>query len=142
MTDKIKTLLQDTLKPLAEVGGGVLKFKRGDNIGPILGRIYVFQEMEKYAKDQLKIAWKDAVTEDIISGDDVLRDTAGERIATESNQFSCIVNVEKSRANFNKEKFIETVATKFKIPKGKLEALAETSTKDSAAPLSKKILEA
>src|ERR1019366_2155702 len=110
MTDKIKTLLQETLQPLAETGGGILKFKRGDNIGPILGKIYVYQEMEKYAKEQLKTAWKAAVTEDVLSDDSTLRDTAGERIATESDQFSCIVNVEKSRSNFNRDKFIETVA--------------------------------
>lgn len=142
MSDKVKTLLQETLMPLTEAGGGVLKIKRGDNVGPFLGRIYVLQEMSKFAEEQLKIAWKDAEAENILPDDLELRETEGERIVMESDQFSCVVNVAKPRANFNKDKFIDAVVVKFKIPKGKLEALAATSTKDSAAPLSKKVLEA
>lgn len=137
-----KTRLVEQLNSLAEVNGRVLKVKRGDNKGPLLGKIYIWQEAEKYAKDQLKAAWKAALDEGIIDTDDKLREDEGEeRIVMESDQFTAMVKVGTPAKPFSKEKFIEAVAKKYKIDAAKLEALATGCTKDSAAPLSKRIVE-
>jgi len=143
MTEKCKDRLTAQLDQLAAINGPVLKIKRGDNQGPLLGAIFLWQETVKEAKERLESAWKAAVDADIIPDDDSLREKKGETIITESDQFSCVAEVEKPRKVFNRDKFIDAVAKKFKIDRARLDAIAVASpcTTDSKAPLSKRILE-
>lgn len=144
MTDKpIKARLTAVLEELTKpTSGEVLKIKRGDNFGPILGKLYVLQEMASWAKSELESAWASAATEGVLPPDDDLRAEQGERIVTESEQFSVIVSVAKPRATFSRDKYITAVAKKYKIDRFRLEGMVASATTDSKPPLSKKVLEA
>jgi hypothetical protein len=139
-TKPIKTQLLAQLKEVIS-STGALRAKRGDNFGPVLRKLYLLQEMSDYAEDELKAAWAEATKEGVLPPDDDLREEKGERIVTESEQFSLIVSVDKPRKTFSRDKFVEAIAKKFKIDRAKLDALIATATTDGKAPLSKRILE-
>jgi hypothetical protein len=114
-----------------------------DNKGSYLGEIFTWQEIGKYADDRLKQAWRAVVENDLIPADDDMRERydEDEHIVVESNAFSMIVTVGKPRETFDQEKFIATVARKYKIDLQRLEQLAATCKKESRAPLTKRIRE-
>lgn len=139
---EVKTRLFEQLDTLAEPNGKVLKFKRGDNQGPILGRIYFWQETQKRAKSELEAAWKAAKDEGVVDSDEKLREAQGEeKILIESDQFTLMAKVDKPRSTFSRDKFIESVAKKYKIDPAKLNAIAAACTTDGLAPLSKRVIE-
>ena len=139
-TIKVKERLINTLEDLP----GLIRNRNGDNLGPVLGTIFIWQEAEKFAKERLKTAWQTAADTDAIEPDDVLREgTPGEeRIIIESNNFSVVVKCDKPRQTFSKDKFIVAVAKRFKLDPAQLEALAKTCMTESAPPLHKRVLEA
>lgn len=121
---------------------GVLLSKPGDNAGSILGKIFIWQETKRYADAQLKGAWQAAVAADLIPGDDALRE--GEKIEKtfgESKYFTIVAEVSEPRKTFDRDTFIATVAKKYRIDPGKLNAIAVECTKETKAPLAKKVLE-
>ena len=140
---KTKTALLDQLQDLPKPNGKVLKVRKGDNLGPTLGEIFIWQETAKYATEQLRDAWKAAAASNLVEADDVLRQglVGEEKIVVESNDFSIIAKVDKPRQNFSREKFIELVAKKFKLDPVVLTTLAESCLTPSAAPLHKRVLE-
>jgi hypothetical protein len=140
----MSTVKDRLFERLLELPGKVLKARNGDNLGPVLGEIFVWQEVARYAKGALDSAWKAAVDGDIIDNDEVLRaeGPGEERILSESNSFSIIAKVDKPRKTFSRDKFIAEVARKFKLDRARLDALAETCMSESAAPLHKRVLEA
>lgn len=117
---------------------------RKSNVGKYLSDIYTWQETIKYAKERYDEAWKKAqLNGGPIADDDNLRELGkGEHIVTESNSMSCIVTVQDPRRNFSKEKFIALIAKQHKIPVAELESLAERAYKETAPPLSKRVVEA
>lgn len=132
------------LEKLGELRGApVLQFKRGDNRGPLLGEVFVWQETKKYAEEQLKKAWKALVAEDIIDEDDVLREAGvgEERILNESNTFSVVATVDKPRRTFNREMFIRLIVQRFRVPAEALQDMVEDAMTDGTAPLTKRVLE-
>jgi hypothetical protein len=145
MTDdkKFKKKLLEELDTLAKPDGGVLSFKRGDNHGPLLGQIFVWQEAKKYAESQLKKAWKTAADEGLIQDDAILREKnqGEEHVIIQSNSFTCMVTVDKPHQTFSKDKFVEAVAKRYKLDRAQLDRVAATCTTDSVAPLKKRIVE-
>lgn len=139
-TIKTKDRLMEALTALP----GLVRHRNGDNRGPMLGKLFIWQETKKFAEEQLKAAWLEAAAEDLLEPDDVLREgTPGEEhIVVESNQFSVVVKVDKPRQTFSRDKFIATVARRFKLDPAQLDTIAKTCMVDSAAPLHKSILEA
>lgn len=140
---KIKLRLLSALEDLRNPKRGVCRPAKGDNRDPILADIFIAQEAKAWADKRLKKAWAAAQAEGVVPDDRDLREFGkGEHIVCDSSQFSCIVAVQSPRDNFNKELFIEAVSEKFKINASKLKGLADCCVSKSAAPLSKKILEA
>jgi hypothetical protein len=138
-----KDRLLDFLSELAVANGTILKTRKGDNLGPALGRVFVWQETKRIAEEELKEAWKAVQDAELIPTDDVLREEGQgeEKILLESSNFSVITKVDKPRDVFSRDKFITLVAKKFKLDQGRLEALAQTCMVPSAAPLKKRVLE-
>ena len=117
---------------------------RKSNTGKYLSDVYIWQEVLRVATEQLKAAWKAAQNgSGIVPEDDDLRKLAkGEHIVAESSTMSCLVKLTEERKTFDQEKFIATVAKKYKIPVEKLQAIAEASRVPGAPPLQKRIIEA
>lgn len=136
--EALKTRLNEALDALQEV---LPPMKRSDNLGPILGEIYVAQEAKKWADARLKKAWAIAQSEDgpVPSDNDMRAYGKGEHMVCESTSFSVVASVDAPRSNFDKEAFITQVAAKFKIPLGKLNLLAASCVAKSAPPLSKRV---
>lgn len=128
---------------LVELPDKVLRARNGDNLGPVLGTVYVWQETLAYAKKELETAWKHLVTQNLIDSDEVLKaeGPGEEHILTESNSFSVIAKVSSPRKVFSKDKFIVAVARKYKLDPAKLTDLAETCMSESSPPLHKRVLE-
>ncbi len=126
------------------IANGVLPARKGDNLGPVLGSVYYWQETVNYAKEQLDTAWSVVVEVDAIESDQDLRKTlpGTEWTAARSKDFSVTVRVDKPRQIFSRDKFIEAVARKYKLDRVHLHAIAQTCVSDSAPPLHKKVLEA
>lgn len=138
-----RTRLVAQLDQLA-ANGKVLKTQKSDNLGPLLGRVYFWQEARRHAEEQLKVGWKTLETEGLISDDDALR-AAGvseERIVVESNDFSVIVKIDSPRQTFSRDRFIKLIAKRFKLDEGRLEQLAKECVTETRPPLSKRVLEA
>lgn len=109
----------------------------------LLGEIFVWQEMETYAKARKEAAWKAA--QDIgglIDSDEDLREyIKGEEIVFETAHFSCIVKVSEARERFDRDTFIKRVAKKYKIPAPDLVKMSDRCKCYSLAPLTKRVIE-
>jgi DNA repair exonuclease SbcCD nuclease subunit len=141
---EIKSRITRRLDELSVPSSTLLQLRsiRGDNLNPALAEIYFWQEVEAHAKAKLKASWETAVREGMVPSDDKLRESEGESIVAESENFSVVTTVKKSSQRFDKDIFIGAVARKFRIDRAKLEKLAGITTKDSAPALTKRILEA
>jgi hypothetical protein len=140
----VKTRLFDLLQDLDRANGEVLKVKRGDNHGAVLGSIYVWQETKRHAEKALKASWSEAVSEGLVSDDDVLRESAvGEEwMLIESNGFSAVAKLDKPKQLFSRDKFIEKIAKTFHLDRSRLDTIANECCVESKPALSKRVIEA
>lgn len=140
---RIKKRLEAVLEAMLNSKGGVVKPSRGDNKDRYLAAIYVAQETKSWAEARLKQAWVDAQIAGLVPDDALLRNKGkGEHLVCDSSQFSALATVQNPRDNFSKDAFIKAVAERFKIDEGQLKGIADTCLVKSAAPLSKRVLEA
>ena len=136
---KSQTLLTETLTKLKQQ---FVKAKNGDNMGPFLAEIFVWQEVRKHADEMLKDTWKQVQAEGIIANDEALRALGkGEHIVAESDKYSCLITVDKPRDKFDRTDFIAEVAKKYKIKPSELQALERDCMGETSAPLTKRIIE-
>jgi hypothetical protein len=112
------------------------------NAGPFLYDIWFYQEMEAFACDRGKIAWKKAQDGGIIPDDDEMRKKTGETIIVDSDRFSCVATVASPAERFDKELFITNLVKTLKLDRAKVEAIAERSKKKNKAQLTKRVIEA
>jgi hypothetical protein len=113
-----------------------------NNVGNYLGDIYLWQVVGEIAADRLKAAWNYLNSDKLMPDDDHLRaNVEGEIVALKSPTFALQVKVAKPRESFDKDLFIEKASKRFKIDKHKLLELSMECTKQSKAPLTKKVLE-
>jgi DNA-directed RNA polymerase subunit H (RpoH/RPB5) len=140
MTEKYKTALIEHLKSLDEF---VKCPDRKSNSGALLGEIFTWQEVESYADAELRKAWKNAVMEGLIPNDDTLREKydLDEHIVTESNAFSCLVTLGTPRKTLDAEALVDKLVKTFKLDRGKVVKVVESSKKEGKASLSKRIRE-
>lgn len=138
----IKDKVIETLNGLTNPKAGIAKRFSGDNTGPFLSDIYIWQVTEAYAGEKKKEAWKTAQTEGFVPSDTQLRGFAeGDHIVADSKQFSCLVKVTRPHGRFNKDEFVAAVARKYKIKMGELLKLVEQYTEPGAVPLTKRVAE-
>lgn len=113
-----------------------------DNQGAFLGPVFLWSTIADIADDKIKESWKTLSANNLITTDDVLRDSInGETILVSSPSFALQVRVTSPRESFDQTLFIEKAAKKFNIDKHKLVELATQCKKASKAPLSKKVIE-
>jgi hypothetical protein len=136
--------LKEKLHAMLDGLAKVVKPKRDTaNAGSFLYDIWFFQEMEAFACDRLKIAWKVAQDQGIIPEDDDLRKKQGETIVVDSDRFSCVATVASPAERFDKEVFIDNLVATFpKLKRADVEAVAERSKKKNKAQLTKRVIEA
>jgi hypothetical protein len=135
--------LKEKLQAMLDGLSKVVKPKRDTaNAGSYLYDIWFFQEMESFACDRLKIAWKKAQDEGVIPADDDMRATIGETIIVDSDRFSCVATVASPAERFDKEVFIDNLVKTLKLNREKVEAIAERSKKKNKAQLTKRVIEA
>ena len=115
--------------------------RKKSNTSPLLYEIYVAQELVALAEKKEKKAWAALEANGFIPSDAQLRKEEGERIVTESGNFTCIVDVKAPRHTFDREAFIVALAKKYKLPIASLNALAEETVKTGTPPLSKRVME-
>jgi hypothetical protein len=141
--DTARSRLVIQLEALVEPRGRVLKISTKDTLGPLIGRLFVWQETEHYAKERLKETWKEVYDEGIIPSDDALREAGyTSALAADSAQFSIITEVGTPQQRFQLEMFITEVAHRFKLSPNALKVLAEHCREPSKAPLKKTVVEA
>jgi hypothetical protein len=140
--DTTRSRLVIQMEALVDPRGRVLKINTKDKLGPLIGRLFVWQEAEHYAKDRLKETWKEVYDEGVIPSDDALRGNSGTTIVAESVQFSILTEVGTPQQRFQLETFITEVARKYKLDPVALKALAEICREPSKAPLKKTVVEA
>lgn len=138
-----KKRLLDALEEVLEPGGDVLKKVRGDsNHGPLLGKLFILQEMSSYADRELKKAWKELAAEQLIPADDDLRKDKSKRMVLESKQFSLMVSVGEPRKTLDQAWLATEASTKFDVDLAEVSKLIEKCKKEGTPPLSKEVLEA
>lgn len=135
----------DTLRD--ELAEWVLDYGNPDkksNVGRALHEIWIWQEIEEFASEARKRAWKAAQVADegdpIVPPDEELRGDIGEAIVVDSKTYSCVVKVDAPRQNFDRDTFVALVTRKFGIPASKMVALVDAAKKETAAPLTKTII--
>ena len=127
---------------LAKLGMNGTQSPDHSNLGGVLSEIYLWETVRDYAADKCKTAWLSLEREKLIKPDDFLRDNIDkEEVVVHSDHFSIVAKVSTPRSTFDRDLFIEKVGKKFKIDKHKLIDLAQQCTKQSKAPLSKRIIE-
>jgi hypothetical protein len=140
--DTTHSRLVSQMEALVDPRGRVLKINTKDKLGPLIGRLFVWQEAEHYAKDRLKETWKEVYDEGVIPSDEALRETPGARYLGRAGQFSILTEVSAPQQRFQLETFITEVARKYKLNPIALKALAEVCREPSKAPLKKTVVEA
>lgn len=135
--------LEEYIKAVGSSASGVVNPDRKDPLGAMLGSIFTWQFVSKFAGDRLTEAWKTAQDEKagLIVDDDVLRGLAlGEHIYCESDSFRFVYRLAKPR-RFDLGTFLDKVAKKYNIPRRDLVALAaESRVRPMAGALTKKVL--
>lgn len=144
MTDTFKQRIVAYLSDLGNSRSAITNPNRKDNKSKYLFDIFIWQTAYKFAGDKLEKAWTQAQTDGVIDSDETLRsmDKSDEHIVSETNNFSCVVKLDKPRETFNRNLFIETVAKKYKINVVDLLVIADACKDKGKAPLHKRVLEA
>ena len=122
----------------------------GDTVMPkpkgnlkVLDVIYYWQEVSTHADKQLKSAWLSAQEAGLVKTDDDMRALGeGEHIVVDSQAFSVLAKVSKPRELFDRDLFIATLVKKYKLERGRLEAIAENCKVPCKPSLSKSVVEA
>ena len=143
LKEKNSHRLEHHIAAMKDPKTGVVRCKRGDNLDPYFGRIWLAQELKSWAESELKAAWSAAQDDGLIEPDDELRAKGrGTHLVSDSASFSCTAKIDSPRGGFDKEQFILAVAKQYRIPLEELNAMAEGCKKDGTPPLTKRILEA
>lgn len=133
-----KDRITEHLDKIQKVTFGKIKMSNDEST---LSEVFLWQEVEKLADKNLKVAWKDTGLTD-----DNLRSLGiGEHIALESGSLSCVAKVSDGRVCFDKDAlsaFILAIAKKHKIPVASLNTLAEKCKGKTKPILEKRVLEA
>lgn len=120
------------------------KDKQGGNLAKVLHEIFVWQEIAAVANEAMKLGWKALQADEdnggIIDDDETLREKEGERIVASTKYYDALVKVDAPRKNFDRELFIANVTRKFNLPLARVAAIADTSKKESASPITKRIV--
>lgn len=112
------------------------------NVSPYLASIMYYQNMKKYADEKIKQTYKELVSEKLIPSDDEVRQNGeSEKVILSSPSFKLIYKLSAPRKSFDKDLFIERVATELGVSKLKLKKIAEESVKHSIPPLTKTVIE-
>lgn len=113
-----------------------------DNVGALVGDIYLWETVSEIASDKARNGWKALQSEEFIPSKEEIRETVqGEKALVKTPSFVVLAKVTNPRTTFDRDKFIDLCSKKFKLDKHKLVELAATCVKETAAPTSLKVLE-
>lgn len=113
------------------------------NIGTVLHKAFVWQFVSKAAAKKLKSAWAEVEDATLIKDKDWYRENqTGKKLVKDTDSYSVQCEVKNAPTPFSQEKFIDTVAKRYRIKKEELMAIAEASTAEGTKPVSFEILEA
>ena len=129
---------------LDKLVGGLKAPELRKNEGKFYVETFLWQELSSIADKRLKESWAAAQGKDgVIETDDEMRARGtGEHIVSESGSFSCVAKLSAARKVFDRDRFIATAATTFKVKPAVIIAMLDKCTSDGKLPLNKRILEA
>lgn len=137
MSDVVKKI-EAALKVIAEITP-----PNKSNVAALLHECFVWQYAAKAAAKKLKLAWGDIDDAKIINDKDWYRkNQTGKKLVKDTSTYSIQCEVKSPPNSFSQEKFIEAVASRYRLNKAELMAIAEASTVEGTAPVGFEILEA
>lgn len=133
-------------KLLRDVGKGVLipnPDPKRSNLGTVLHKLFVWQEIEKLAANELKLQWKTAQGEDgICDEDDLLRSLdVGESEICNSKAYALVVDIKTPAERIDGPTFYKALAKRFGTTVAEVERIAARSKVANKASLTKKVVE-
>jgi len=132
--------VKDQVKELMEALPSKISI-RGTNAGASLAAILLWQEVERIAGEEMEAAYKDAT---MLPDDATLREQGeGDHIPYTAGNFILTTKVSKPGARFDKDQFINELANDpaCKLGREALMKMALKCTKETKAPLKKRVLE-
>lgn len=134
----IKSAIQQKLSRIQSVNPDT----KESNHAHFLADIYFYTQMAKYAESKVKDTYKTLQSEGFLKSDDEIREAAeGEKVQMRSPSFALVTKVADPRQSFDKDMFIERVATELHVSKLKMHKIAKECVKLSKAPLTKSVIE-
>jgi hypothetical protein len=137
--DRLITYLRDIGHPVS----GVENPDNG-NTGALLFDIFVWQEALAFVKERYKRAWQNVVEANILPSDNKLRygDVGGVETIASTKCFVLTVQVGAAPSKEDKDKFMDNVSLRYKIPLKELESMWEEATTRGTPRLFKRVVEA
>lgn len=139
------TTRQTLMGVLRDIGKGVTvpNPDRKSNIGALLHRIFVWQELASAAETELKHVWTEAqAAAGICGNDDELRKLGiGQSEVCNSRSYALLVDVKTPAQRLDNALFLKTLARRFHTTVEELERIADKCKVDNRASLTKKVVE-
>lgn len=140
------TTKQNLMAVLRGVGKGesVPNPDRKSNLGTMLHRLFIWQELATAAEAELKRAWKAAQAKEdgICDADDLLRELGtGQSEVCNSKHYALLVDVKTPASRVDTETFYKKLAKRFGTTVKEIERIADDSKVDNKASLTKKVVE-
>lgn len=111
-------------------------------VGTLLFRLFMWQELERYAAQMLKQAWLTAQSDGgICEVDDALRGSPlGEREICSSKTFCLMVELKKPATRLDMDSFMQALARKFRTDVGTVAAIADKCRVENKPSLTKRVV--